>query len=321
MKKPLIILTGPTAVGKTALSIKLARAIDGEIISADSVQVYRRMDIGSAKITKQEMEGIPHYLIDVLEPKEDFNVMVFQQMAKKAMDEIYARGKIPIITGGTGFYIQAVLNDISFTETDADDELRKKLEEEAEQNGAEVLHQKLQEVDPKAAEEIHPNNVKRVIRALEFFLETGKKISEHNAAERQKESPYNFAYFVLNMDRHKLYSRIELRIDQMLEAGLVEEVRQLKQEGCQKGMVSMQALGYKEILSWLNGECTFDEAIYILKRDTRRFAKRQLTWFRREKDVCWIEKEQYDNDEDRILNAMIRILYEKGILTDQSISF
>ncbi|MGN0267498.1 MAG: tRNA (adenosine(37)-N6)-dimethylallyltransferase MiaA [Lachnospiraceae bacterium] len=321
MKKPLIILTGPTAVGKTALSIKLARAIDGEIISADSVQVYRRMDIGSAKITKQEMEGIPHYLIDVLEPEEDFNVMVFQQMAKKAMDEIYARGKIPIITGGTGFYIQAVLNDISFTETDADDELRKKLEEEAEQNGAEALHQKLQEVDPKAAEEIHPNNVKRVIRALEFFLETGKKISEHNAAERQKESPYNFAYFVLNMDRQKLYSRIELRIDQMLEAGLVEEVRQLKQEGCQKGMVSMQALGYKEILSWLNGECTFDEAIYILKRDTRRFAKRQLSWFRREKDVCWIEKEQYDNDENRILNAMIRILYEKGILTDQSISF
>lgn len=321
MKKPLIILTGPTAVGKTALSIKLARAIDGEIISADSVQVYRRMDIGSAKITKQEMEGIPHYLIDVLEPEEDFNVMVFQQMAKKAMDEIYAREKIPIITGGTGFYIQAVLNDISFTETDADDELRKKLEEEAEQNGAEALHQKLQAVDPKAAEKIHPNNVKRVIRALEFFLETGKKISEHNAAERQKESPYNFAYFVLNMDRQKLYSRIELRIDQMLEAGLVEEVRQLKQEGCQKGMVSMQALGYKEILSWLNGECTFDEAICILKRDTRRFAKRQLTWFRREKDVCWIEKEQYDNDEDRILNAMIRILYEKGILTDQSISF
>ncbi|MCI6731613.1 MAG: tRNA (adenosine(37)-N6)-dimethylallyltransferase MiaA [Lachnospiraceae bacterium] len=321
MKKPLIILTGPTAVGKTALSIKLARAIDGEIISADSVQVYRRMDIGSAKITKQEMEGIPHYLIDVLEPEEDFNVMVFQQMAKKAMDEIYARGKIPIITGGTGFYIQAVLNDISFTETDADDELRKKLEEEAEQNGADALHQKLQAVDPKAAEEIHPNNVKRVIRALEFYLETGKKISEHNAAERQKESPYNFAYFVLNMDRQKLYSRIELRVDQMLEAGLVEEVRQLKQEGCQKGMVSMQALGYKEILSWLNGECTFDEAISILKRDTRRFAKRQLTWFRREKDVCWIEKEQYDNDEDRILNAMIRILYEKGILTDQSISF
>ena len=321
MKKPLIILTGPTAVGKTALSIKLARAIDGEIISADSVQVYRRMDIGSAKITKQEMEGIPHYLIDVLEPEEDFNVMVFQQMAKKAMDEIYARGKIPIITGGTGFYIQAVLNDISFTETDADDELRKKLEEEAEQNGADALHQKLQAVDPKAAEEIHPNNVKRVIRALEFYLETGKKISEHNAAERQKESPYNFAYFVLNMDRQKLYSRIELRVDQMLEAGLVEEVRQLKQEGCQKGMVSMQALGYKEILSWLNGECTFDEAISILKRDTRRFAKRQLTWFRREKDVCWIEKEQYDNDEDRILNAMILILYEKGILTDQSISF
>ena len=321
MKKPLIILTGPTAVGKTALSIKLARAIDGEIISADSVQVYRRMDIGSAKITKQEMEGISHYLIDVLEPEEDFNVMVFQQMAKKAMDEIYTRGKIPIITGGTGFYIQAVLNDISFTETDADDELRKKLEEEAEQNGADALHQKLQAVDPKAAEEIHPNNVKRVIRALEFYLETGKKISEHNAAERQKESPYNFAYFVLNMDRQKLYSRIELRVDQMLEAGLVEEVRQLKQEGCQKGMVSMQALGYKEILSWLNGECTFDEAICILKRDTRRFAKRQLTWFRREKDVCWIEKEQYDNDEDRILNAMIRILYEKGILTDQSISF
>lgn len=316
MKKPLIILTGPTAVGKTALSIKLAKAIDGEIISADSVQVYRRMDIGSAKITKQEMEGVPHYLIDVLEPEDDFNVVVFQQMAKTAMDEIYAKGKIPIITGGTGFYIQAILNDISFTETDADDKLRKKLEEEAEQHGADRLHQKLKEVDPKAAEEIHPNNVKRVIRALEFYLETGKKISEHNEKERQKESPYNYAYFVLNMDRQKLYSRIELRIDQMLESGLIDEVKKLKQEGCRKGMVSMQALGYKEILSWLDGECTFEEAVYILKRDTRRFAKRQLTWFRREKDVCWIEKEQYDFSDDQILKAMIQIMAEKGIVTN-----
>lgn len=317
MKKPLVILTGPTAVGKTALSIKLAKQIHGEIISADSMQVYRRMDIGSAKITSEEMEGVPHYLIDVLEPDEEFNVVTFQQMAKAAMNEIYDRGHIPIIVGGTGFYIQAILNDISFTETDTDMVHRKQLEVQAEEYGAKWLHERLRDVDPKAADEIHPNNVKRVIRALEFYEETGNRISEHNEAERQKQSPYNFAYFVLNMERQKLYERIEQRIDQMLAQGLLSEVKALQAEGCHAGMVSMQGLGYKEILAYLQGECTLEEAVYILKRDTRHFAKRQLTWFRREREVCWIEKEAYANDENRMLEAMLQILQGKNIIDEK----
>lgn len=314
MKKPLIILTGPTAVGKTALSIKLAKAIQGEIISADSMQVYRGMDIGSAKVTTEEMDGVPHYLIDVLDPDEEFNVVVFQKLAREAMEKIYANGHIPIIAGGTGFYIQAILNEIAFTETETDDSYRKQLEQQAQEYGAQWLHDQLKEVDPQAAVDIHPNNVKRVIRALEFYKETGTKISEHNEAERQKQSPYNFAYFVLNMDRQKLYERIELRIDQMLEQGLIEEVRQLQEKGCHAGMVSMQGLGYKEILAYLQGECTLEEAIYILKRDTRHFAKRQLTWFRREREVCWIEKEAYGLKEEKMLDAMLQILREKEII-------
>ena len=314
MKKPLIILTGPTAVGKTALSIKLAKAIQGEIISADSMQVYHGMDIGSAKVTTEEMDGVPHYLIDVLDPDEEFNVVVFQKLAREAMEKIYANGHIPIIAGGTGFYIQAILNEIAFTETETDDSYRKQLEQQAQEYGAQRLHDQLKEVDPQAAVDIHPNNVKRVIRALEFYKETGTKISEHNEAERQKQSPYNFAYFVLNMDRQKLYERIELRIDQMLEQGLIEEVRQLQEKGCHAGMVSMQGLGYKEILAYLQGECTLEEAIYILKRDTRHFAKRQLTWFRREREVCWIEKEAYGLKEEKMLDAMLQILKEKEII-------
>lgn len=314
MKKPLVILTGPTAVGKTALSIRLAQWIHGEIISADSMQVYRRMDIGSAKVTPQEMDGVPHYLIDVLEPDEEFNVVAFQQMAKDALQQIYANNHIPIIAGGTGFYIQAILNDISFTETETDTVCRRRLEEQAREYGAAWLHERLRAVDPRSADEIHQNNVKRVIRALEFYEQTGSRISDHNETERQKQSPYNFAYFVLNMDRKKLYDRIELRIDRMLEQGLLEEVRKLQEEGCHEGMVSMQGLGYKEILAYLQGKCTLEEAVYILKRDTRHFAKRQLTWFRRERDVCWIEKEKYDYDESRMLEAMLQILREKQIL-------
>lgn len=314
MKKPLVILTGPTAVGKTALSIKLAKRIGGEIISADSMQVYRRMDIGSAKITSQEMDGVPHYLIDVLDPQEEFNVVAFQQMAAEAMDRIYEAGHIPVIVGGTGFYIQAILNDISFTETETDTSYRQELEKQAAGQGAQYLHDRLREVDPGAAEEIHPNNVKRVIRALEFYHETGTRISDHNEEQRQKQSPYNFAYFVLDMDRQKLYDRIELRIDQMFQQGLLEEVEKLRQEGCHEGMVSMQGLGYKEILAYLQGKCTLEEAVYILKRDTRHFAKRQLTWFRREREVCWIRKEDYGYDEEQMLGAMLQILHEKDII-------
>ena len=289
-KKPLIILTGPTAVGKTKASIGLAKAVDGEIISADSMQVYRHMDIGSAKIKPEEMEGIPHHLIDVLEPDDEFHVVKFQQLAKKAMREIWERGHIPIVTGGTGFYIQALLYDIDFDENEKEDACRKELEAYAREHGAEALHEKLALVDPSSAEMIHPNNIKRVIRALEFYEQTGKRISEHNETQRQRESPYAFAYFVLTDDRAHLYERINRRVDQMIEEGLVNEVQALKDKGYTKQLVSMQGLGYKEILDYLDGNCTLEEAIYTIKRDTRHFAKRQLTWFKRELDGIWINK-------------------------------
>lgn len=307
-KKPLVVLTGPTAVGKTKASIGLAKAIGGEIISADSMQVYEYMDIGSAKIRPQEMQGVLHYLVDELKPWDEFHVVRFQQMAKKAMEQIYANGHIPIIVGGTGFYIQALLYDIDFSENKQDDSYRKELDILAKEKGAGYLHDMLRTVDPKSAEDIHANNVKRVIRALEYYHQTGQRISEHNEQERQKESPYEFVYFVLNAPREKLYERIDKRVDQMMEEGLVEEVKRLKEMGCTKEMVSMQGLGYKEILEYLDGACSLEEAVYTIKRDTRHFAKRQLTWFRRERQVTWIQKETYDYDEDRILEAMISYL-------------
>lgn len=312
-QKPLIILTGPTAAGKTALSVQLAKVLDGEIISADSMQVYRRMDIGSAKIRPEEREGIPHHLIDVLEPTQDFNVVLFQQMAKEALESIYRRGRIPILAGGTGFYIQAILYDIDFTENEEDASYRRRLERLAEEKGPSVLHRMLQEVDEASAQAIHENNVKRVIRALEFHKLTGQKISGHNAAERQKEAAYNACYFVLTDDRERLYERIDRRVDKMLADGLTEEVAALREAGCTKDMVSMQGLGYKEILSFLEGEIPLERAVYLIKRDTRHFAKRQLTWFRREKNVIWIDKNEFEEDEERILKFMLEKMDEAGI--------
>ncbi|MGN0333462.1 MAG: tRNA (adenosine(37)-N6)-dimethylallyltransferase MiaA [Lachnospiraceae bacterium] len=311
-KRLLIILTGPTAVGKTKASIGLAKAVGGEIISADSMQVYKEMDIGSAKIKKEEMDGIPHYLVDVLEPDEEFHVVRFQQMAKEAMEKIYANGHIPIVVGGTGFYIQALLYDIDFTENDGDDSYRKELEEFAKLYGPEALHERLKKVDPKSAEIIHFNNVKRVIRALEFYKQSGMPISEHNETERQKQSPYEFFYFVLTDEREHLYERINQRVDQMIEEGLVCEVKALKDKGYTKNMVSMQGLGYKEILDYLDGECTLEDAIYRIKRDTRHFAKRQITWFKRERDVIWIDKKACDYDETKVLNTMLT--YMEGVI-------
>ncbi len=310
-KRPLIILTGPTAVGKTDLSIRLAKAIGGEIISADSMQVYRYMDIGSAKVTPEEMQGIPHHLIDVLEPFEDFNVVIFQQLAKKALEEIYAHGKIPIVAGGTGFYIQALLYDIDFRENPEGQQIREELEQLAREKGSDYLHAMLAEADPESAQAIHSNNVKRVIRALEYYRQTGEKISEHNEAERQKESPYDFLYYVVNTDRSRLYERIERRVDQMLEQGLVQEVETLKRMGCRRGMVSMQGLGYKEILDYLNGDCTLEEAVYVLKRDTRHFAKRQITWFKRERDVRWLNLPEFDYDKNKVLDHLLTEIRER----------
>lgn len=310
----MIILAGPTAVGKTAASIRLAKAVGGEIISADSMQVYRHMDIGSAKIRPEEMEGVPHYLVDVLEPEEDFNVVRFQQMAKAAAEEIYARGRIPIAAGGTGFYIQALLYDIDFTENDGDSSFRRKLEKTAEEKGGEYLHSLLQEADPEAALQIHPHNIKRMIRALEFHHQTGGKISEHNETEREKESPYNFAYFVLTDDRSCLYDRIDRRVDLMMEEGLLDEVRFLKERGVRRDSTAMQGLGYKELYAFLDGEYPLEEAVRIIKRDTRHFAKRQLTWFKRERDVIWADKSVIGQDDDAVIDFILKELKNRGII-------
>lgn len=317
MKKqeiPLIILTGPTAVGKSKLSVELAKQIGGEIISADSMQVYRGMDIGSAKISQKEMDGVPHFLIDEFDPADEFHVKIFQERAKQYIQEIHKRGHVPILAGGTGFYIQAVLYDIDFTESGTMDAYREELQKIADEKGAGYLHEQLKAIDPESAETIHANNVKRVIRALEFYHQTGKKISEHNETEKGKESPYRFAYFVLNDERDRLYHNIDLRVDLMLKDGLLEEVKRLQESGCKREWVSMQGLGYKEIIDHLAGEITLDEAVRIIKRDTRHFAKRQLTWFRRERDVLWINKPDFSYDDHRILSYMTEILRDKKII-------
>lgn len=306
MKNKMIILTGPTAVGKSDISIEFAKKINGEIISADSMQVYKYMNIGSAKITKDQMGGIEHYLIDVIEPTEDFNVYVFQKMAKEAVEKIYSKGKIPIVVGGTGFYIQALLYDINFEEED-NSEVRKKYTELAQTRGNEYLYDLLKQKDPAYAETLHANNVKRVIRALEYMDLNDELFSAHNEKERQKDSPYDFRYFVLEDDRENLYTNIEKRVDKMISDGLVDEVTKLQAMGLTRNNVSMQGLGYKEILDYLDNKCSLEEAIEKIKLETRHFAKRQLTWFRRERDVIWINKKDFSYDKNKILDYMINM--------------
>lgn len=312
-KPPLLVLTGPTSVGKTHLSISLARRVGGEIISADSMQVYRHMDIGSAKIRPEEMQGIPHHMIDILEPTAGFNITLFQQYAARYIREIYERGHIPILAGGTGFYIQSVLYDIDFTKENGDGACREAINRLWEEHGADYVHGMLRACDPVSADTIHANNKKRVIRALEYYHLTGQRISEHNERERARECKYNACYFVLNDDRQRIYETIDRRVDQMLADGLVEEVKRLRQMGCRSDMVSMQGLGYQEILAYLEGRMTLERAVYLIKRDTRHFAKRQLTWFRRERDVIWLEKEKFEYDEEKILACMQEKMKEKGI--------
>lgn len=313
-KRPLLVLTGPTAVGKTEAAISLAKLCGGEIISADSMQVYRKMNIGTAKITPEQTQGIPHYMIDELEPDEEFNVFLFQKKTKAYMEDIYARGKLPILVGGTGFYIQAVLYDIEFTEENKEtDSVREKLQEQARTCGTAALYRRLLDVDPDYAKTVHENNVKRIIRALEYHTLTGKTFSSHNEEQKNKISPYCFVYFVLNMERETLYQNIDRRVDVMIQEGLIDEVQHLLNLGYERSLVSMQGLGYKEIAAALCGECSMEEAVTILKRDTRHFAKRQLTWFRREKEVCMIEKEHFPSNE-KMVEEMIRIAHEKGVL-------
>lgn len=313
IKKPLIILTGPTAVGKTSASVRLAEAVSGEIISADSMQVYRYMDIGTAKITPEEMRGIRHYLVDEITPDVPFHVYEFKKMAERAMVEIWGRNKLPIIAGGTGFYIQALLYDIDFQKEKGDRSFRHELEHLAEEKGPDYLHDRLCEVDPVSAGAIHPNNKKRVIRALEYFHETGKAISSHNAEQRQKESPYHYLYVVLTMNRQKLYDRINKRVDTMAAQGLFEETERLIQQGYTKDMVSMQAIGYKELFDYFEGRVSKEEAIEQIKKDTRHFAKRQLTWFRREKEVVFIDKESFQTEE-LLVEGIVRMAEERGII-------
>lgn len=290
-KQPLLVIAGPTASGKTSLSIAMAKELNGEIISADSMQVYRGMDIGTAKVTPDEMEGVPHHLIDVVDPEEDWNVMLFQQQAKKAIQDIAKRGRLPIVCGGTGFYLRALLYDAQFDEEDGQPAVRKQLEEDMARWGSQILHERLREVDPISACRIHPHNEKRVIRALEYYMLHHEPISRYNEEQRRKPSPYELCYLVLTMNRSRLYERIDHRVDQMLEEGLVEEVQGLLARGAQESWVSMQGLGYKEIVPYLKGKCSLEEAVYILKRDTRHFAKRQLTWFRAEGDARWLDLE------------------------------
>ena len=312
MKKPLIVIGGPTACGKTGFSIKLAKKINGEIISADSMQVYRYMDIGTAKVTPEEADGVPHYLIDEFDPDEEYNVMLFQQKAKAYMEEIWAKGKTPILVGGTGFYINALLYDNDFTETENDTSYREECYKLAQEQGPEVLFERLKEVDPEYAEIMHANNVKRVTRALEYHYLTGQKFSEHNAEQKEKETPYDAAVIILNMDREKLYERIELRIDIMMQEGLLEEVKGLLDKGYTPDLVSMQGIGYKEFIPYFNGECTLEEAVTQLKTNTRRFAKRQLTWFRRQIDGLWVDLTE--NTVDTVMENVMDYLREKEIL-------
>lgn len=310
MKNKMIIIAGPTASGKSEAGVRLAGRMNGSIISADSMQVYRGMDIGSAKITKEEMQGIPHELIDVADPHEEWNVVRFQKEAKEAEERIRKSGRLPILVGGTGFYIQALLYDIDFTETRKDFGFRTMLEEKAGREGPESLYRLLQERDPESAAAIHPNNIKRVIRALEFSRETGEKISDHNKEQKSRPAAYDAVYFVLTMDRDRLYRRIDLRVDRMMEEGLLDEVKRLRKEGFTSHDVSMQGLGYKQLLQYLDGEGTLEDAVSQIKLQTRHFAKRQLTWFRREKNVVWVNRDEFDSADD-MLDAMEKTVREK----------
>ncbi len=306
----LIIISGPTCTGKSSLSIKLAKQIGGEVISADSIQVYKGLDIGSAKITTKEMQGVKHHLIDVLEPNEDFNVYIFKEMANAALEEIYANNHIPIIVGGTGFYIQSILYDIDFSKED-NSKVRYELERELKEKGSVFLYNILKEIDPRSCEKIHPNNTKRVIRAIEYYRLNNKPISEHNEEERLKKSVFDANYFVLIDERDKLYERINNRVDTMLEQGLVNEVKGLLDAGLDVNSNSMQGIGYKEIVEHLTSDVSLEEATYNIKKNTRHFAKRQLTWFRRERDVNWIDISKYDYDNERILSYMTEVIKDE----------
>ncbi len=287
-KPPLFMLVGPTGVGKTECSIQLAKKLDAEIISCDSMQIYKRMDIGTAKVSKEEMQGVVHHLIDIREPFESYSVCDYTEDAKRAFKDILSRGKNALVVGGTGLYADSFAKGTEFCENGNSEEIRKELQDFYEKEGADKLHLMLSSIDPESASAIHKNNVKRVIRAIEYYRLTGEKISEHNKKDSQKPSPYRVCTVGLTRNRDELYERIDKRVDIMISQGLIGEVMSLYKEGIDSCHNSMQALGYKEILHYIKGRATYDEAIRILKRDSRRYAKRQLTWFGRNKEISWI---------------------------------
>jgi len=298
LKQKLLVIIGPTAVGKTKLSIEMAKRYNGEIISGDSMQIYRGMDIGTAKIKPEEMEGIPHHLIDIKEPTENFSVAEFQHLVRAKIDEIVQKGKLPIIAGGTGLYIQSVIYDYQFSDVPGDETYRLMLEERVKEIGNEALYKELMEVDPESASQIHPNNIRRVIRALEIFHLTGKTMQEFQSTQ-QPDLLYDTAIIGLTMEREKLYERINYRVDIMVEEGLIEEVKRLYQQGL-RDCQSIQAIGYKEIFTYFDGKMSLEEAIANLKQNSRRYAKRQLTWFRNKMDVVWFDMTDVENISKKI---------------------
>ena len=305
-KQKIVVVAGPTGTGKTRLSVALAKQFGGEVISADSMQIYKGLDIGSAKVTPEETEGIPHHLIDILAPDETFSVAQYVQKANEAAEDILERGKLPILCGGTGLYISSFVDNVKFTESQTDFSLRERLMSEAEEKGTEVLWQRLAELDPKAAEAVHPNNVKRVVRALELYESTGLTLSEQNARSKLIESPYEPVMLALTGERELLYERINLRVDRMVAAGLFEEVKALSDRGMTRSMQSMQGIGYKEVLSCFEGECELSECIELIKKNSRNYAKRQLTWFKRDERYQW-----FDISEENFLERAMAYVQER----------
>ena len=307
MKQKLLVIAGPTAVGKTELSIRLAKELNGEIISADSMQIYKHMDIGSAKVSEEEMDGIKHYLIDVINPDIPFSVADFKEYGETALKEILNKAKLPMIVGGTGLYINSLTCNMTFTEAEEDDEYREYLEKLAIEKGNEYIHEMLKKCDIISYNEIHANNRKRVIRALEVFKLTGKPFSSFNAGDDFYNSNYDIYYYVLTMNREKLYERINKRVDIMMERGLLDECIKLKNMGYTSHMQSMQGIGYKEILYYLENKISLEEAVNMIKQGSRNYAKRQLTWFRRDKRCVFLDKDIMSDDEIviKIINDII----------------
>ncbi|MEG0774797.1 tRNA (adenosine(37)-N6)-dimethylallyltransferase MiaA [Clostridium sp.] len=306
----IFILAGPTAVGKTGISIKLAKSLNGEIISADSMQIYKKMDIGSAKVSEEEMEGIPHHMIDIVDPSEEFSVAMFKRYAEKDIENISAKNKLPMIVGGTGFYINSLIYNYNFADTNRDEKYREELSDLAQQKGNEYVHSLLKDIDIESYNKLYPNDLKRVIRALEVYKVTGKPITEFAKEEDVYNIPYRVHYYVLNMNREKLYERINQRVDIMFEKGLLNEVIRLRKEGYNSDMQSMKGIGYKEILAYLDGDITIEKSIEMIKQFSRNYAKRQLTWFRKDPRVNWVDKDKFSS-EDEIVEYIIKDFNEK----------